>query len=227
MNKILRVPPDVIRAYTSVDQETWRTLSERVKDFERYLCPEFLWGLEALGISGERIPHPEEVSARLRNISGWRLVPVSGMIRTKTGFFRLIVRRIYPVCWAMRSPQDIDFAQEPDWGHDSRHTAMLTNRYVGDFLQRLGAAGIRASSPEARQEIWRLYFSTIETGLIRGKPYGAACASSRKEMIRCLNPENQVPFNPERIMKTSYDDRKPQLLYSVIGDFSELLDIFP
>ena len=162
--------------YSDEDQAVWRMLVERQTALaRRHACDEFLNGLDSLGISAA-IPDFEAINARLLPLTGWRLVGVPGLI-PDAAFYDHLANRRFPVTVWIRSRAELDYLVEPDLFHDFfGHVPLLTDPVFADFMQAYGRRAIEAGS-ENMDRLARLYWFTVEFGLIRTakgiKAYGA------------------------------------------------------
>ena len=217
-------------AYTEADHATWRQLYARQSALlAGRASRDFIACLPQLGAS-ERIPHFEEVNARLRPATGWELVGVPGLI-PEVDFFRLLSQRRFPVTDWIRTPQELDYIVEPDIFHDLfGHVPLLFHPVLADYMQAYGAGGLKAAELGATELLARLYWYTIEFGLIREhdglKAYGAGILSSASELAYSVSSPTplRLPLALERTMRTRYRIDDFQQTYFVIDDLQQLLD---
>jgi phenylalanine-4-hydroxylase len=214
--------------YTEADHALWRKLyarqSQMVAD---YACSEFAQGLARTDCSA-RIPDLNEINAMLTTASGWRLVAVPGFIPDEQ-FFRHLAARQFPVTVWLRKPEEFDYLVEPDIFHDFfGHVPMLFDRGFGDFMQRYGEQGLKALEIGALPLVARLYWYTVEFGLIDTayglRAYGAGILSSGGETpyaIESTQPQ-RVRFDMRRCMRTRYRIDDFQKTYFVIHEIDEL-----
>ncbi|GGY12039.1 phenylalanine 4-monooxygenase [Paludibacterium paludis] len=223
--------PQPAARYTDEDHATWATLFRRQSDMlEGRACREFLEGLDLLGIDAERIPDFERLNRTLAAATGWRLVAVPGLIPDEVFFGHLAERR-FPVTWWIREPHQLDYLQEPDVFHDLfGHVPLLAHPVFADYLEAYGKGGMKASRLGALPMLARLYWYTVEFGLIREgddlRIYGAGIVSSRSESVYCLDSAspNRIGFDLERVIRTRYRIDTFQKTYFVIDDFAQLFD---
>ena len=217
--------------YTSVDHAVWRKLFERQGALLKgRACDEFLGGLAGLGATKDHIPHFERLTEALMKATGWQIVAVPGLVPDDVFFSHLAARR-FPVTWWIRKPEQMDYLQEPDAFHDIYgHVPLLMNPVFGDYMQAYGEGGLKALKQNALNYLARLYWYTVEFGLIRTKDglriYGSGIVSSRGESIYCLESPapNRIGFDLMRIMHTGYRLDTFQKSYFVIDSFQELFD---
>lgn len=218
-------------SYTAQDHETWRVLFERQAELlPGRACNEFVEGLDALGVDAGGIPDFEKLSDRLEAATGWRIVAVEGLIADDT-FFGLLADRRFPVTHWIRNPEQLDYLQEPDCFHDCfGHVPMLFNPVFADYMAAYGRGGLKALRHDALTYLARLYWYTVEFGLIETpdglRIYGSGIVSSKGETIFALDDAapNRLGFDLLRIMQTDYIIDHYQQTYFVIENFDQLFD---
>jgi len=218
-------------AYTAEDHAIWRRLFERQSALlPGRACREYLDGLAATGAAADGIPRFEAASDILEKATGWRIVAVAGLVPDDVFFWHLANRR-FPVTNWIRTPEQMDYLQEPDVFHDFfGHVPVLMNPVFADYMCAYGRGGLKALGLDALPYLARLYWYTVEFGLIRGpdglRIYGSGIVSSRAESVYCLeSPKPQrIAFDLLRIMQTTYRIDDLQAVYFVIDDFAQLFD---
>jgi len=217
--------------YTPADHETWRTLYRRQADIlPGRACNQFLQGLEKLGIGAEGIPDFDRASEVLNRATGWRLVAVPGLI-PEDAFFTHLSNRRFPVTWWIRKPEQMDYLQEPDVFHDFfGHVPLLVNPIFADYMQAYGHGGMRALEFGTLANLARLYWYTVEFGLIKSdqglRIYGSGILSSKGETLFSLESAapNRIAFDLKRILRTRYRIDTYQKSYFVIESFDQLFE---
>ena len=216
--------------YTTIDHDTYRRLHARqCAQIGRYACREFVDAVRQLG-AAERIPRFNDINERLIQATGWQIVGVPGLI-PEEAFFALLASRRFPVTDWIRTPAEFDYVVEPDIFHDLfGHVPLLFNRMFADYMQAYGAGGLKASRLEACELLARLYWYTVEFGLIDTpdglKAYGAGILSSAGELqhsVTSLAPA-RIAFDLQRLMRTKYKIDSYQANYFVIDSFDQLFD---
>lgn len=218
--------------YRPEEHATWRSLFERQSRLlPGRACSAFLRGLEHLPFGAEAIPDFEALSDRLERMTGWRVVPVPGLVPDAI-FFEHLANRRFPAAHWIRRPDEMDYLEEPDLFHDVfGHVPMLTDPLFADYMQAYGQGGLRALGRKLLHRLARLYWYTVEFGLVRGagacEIYGAGIVSSHGETRFALEDDspNRVAFDLERVMRTRYRIDDFQETYFVVGDFEELLGL--
>jgi phenylalanine-4-hydroxylase len=216
---------------TQSDHARWRVLFDRQAAMLRgRACREFLTGIEGLGIAADAIPRFDQLSDLLEHATGWRVVAVPGLLPDDV-FFRHLAARRFPATWWIRSADRMDYLSEPDVFHDLfGHVPMLMNPVFADYLQAFGEGGLKALSLGALPRLARLYWYTVEFGLLRTKEglriYGSGIVSSKGESAYCLESDspNRIGFDLLRIMRTRYRIDTFQKTYFVIDSFDQLFD---
>jgi phenylalanine-4-hydroxylase len=215
--------------YSAGEHDIWRTLFTRQRALlERYAAPEVAAGLTNLGIEAEHIPRFTAVNALLKPATGWRIVAVPGLI-PEAQFFAHLAACSFPVSVWIREPHELDYLSEPDLFHDFfGHVPLLANPVFARFMQAYGAAGQKAQAHDAVHLLARVYWYTVEFGLLRThaglRAYGAGILSSKGETAYAVDsPEpNRVAFDLERVMRTDYRIDSFQRMYFVIDSFEQL-----
>jgi len=216
--------------YTEADHATYRRLFARqTARLPGLACEEFIAAVEKLG-RPDRIPRFDDISERLVQATGWQLVGVPGLI-PEEAFFRLLAERRFPVTDWIRKPEEFDYVVEPDVFHDLfGHVPLLFNPVFADYMQAYGAGGMKASSLDACELLTRLYWYTVEFGLIATpqglRAYGAGILSSAGELRHSVTTPGvpRVPFALERLMRTRYRIDTYQATYFVIDSFDQLFE---
>jgi len=218
-------------SYQKEDHNTWTLLIEKHKAlYENKVSKVYLDGFKKLGLNENRIVNISEINKRLENLSGWSLVPVTGLIPTRD-FFYLVVNKKYPVTISVRKPHELDFSEQPDIFHDiCGHVPLLTDEKFVKFLTAFSIISLKYTNNErAISLLGKLYWFTYEMGIIneegKKKPYGGAIITSVDE-INNMNNED-IPkhiFNLDLIFQTSYSPYKLQKEYFIIESFDDLFN---
>jgi phenylalanine-4-hydroxylase len=217
-------------AYTEVEHDLWRRLYARQLSLvPKYASEEFNHTLASLNY-GEGIPRFDAINRKLAPATGWELVAVPGLLPDLT-FFEHLANRRFPVTVWIRKPEEFDYIVEPDIFHDFfGHVPLLFDRTFADYMQAYGRGGVKAHQLGAIEMLARLYWFTVEFGLIETpkgiRAYGAGILSSGGEISYAIdspNP-NRIGFDLMRIMQTRYKIDTFQESYFVIRDFQQLFD---
>ena len=222
------VPPHI---YTPEEHDVWRALYKRQMGvLPGRAINQFMDSLSTLGISQEKVPSYDEVNAILMKRTGWQAVPVPGFIPEEP-FFELLANRRFPVGNFLRKPDQMDYIQEPDIFHDLfGHIPILADPVFANYMEAYGKGGMKATKLGAVEQLGRLYWYTVEFGLIReqGKMhiYGAGILSSPSESVFSVESAspNRLRFDLKRMMRTHVYIDDFQDTYFVIDDFEEMFD---
>ena len=216
--------------YTRAEHEMWDTLFERQAQLlPSRVAPEFIAGLDVLRMSKPGIPDFAELNDRLMMATGWQVVAVPGLVPDEV-FFDHLANRRFVAGRFIRKPEQLDYLQEPDIFHDVfGHVPLLANPVFADYMQAYGKGGLRAAAAGAIDHLARLYWYTVEFGLIRTNEglriYGAGIVSSYGESVFALDDPspNRLGFDMKRLMRTKYRIDSYQQNYFVIDSFEDLL----
>ena len=217
-------------AYSAEDHDTWNILFER----QTALLPgrasdALLRGLDVLRLSKPGIPDYAELNERLADATGWRVVAVPGLVPDEVFFDHLANRRFVAGNFIRRRDQ-LDYLQEPDIFHDVfGHVPMLADPVFADYMEAYGQGGLRSLGYGALDKLARLYWYTVEFGLVREggglRLFGSGIVSSRGESVFALDDPspNRIAFDLERVMRTRYRIDDYQQVYFVVESFEDLL----
>ena len=218
--------------YTPDEHAVWKTLFERqMALLPELACDAFVEGMRALPMGAEQIPDFREMSETLTARTGWSVVAVPGLVPDEV-FFRHLANRRFPSGNFIRKPHELDYLEEPDVFHDVfGHIPMLMHPVMADFIQAYGEAGLRAQSIGKLKELARVYWYTVEFGLVQQgdalRIYGAGIASSFAESkfsVQSGSP-NRIAFDLERVMRTHYRIDDFQEVYFVLENLDALLEL--
>ena len=218
-------------SYTPEQHATWDILFDRQLGLlPGRVTPEFIDGLDVLRLSKPGIPDFDELSDRLMKATGWQVVAVPGLVPDDVFFDHLANRRFVSGNF-IRRPDQLDYLQEPDVFHDVfGHVPLLANPVFADYMEAYGKGGQRAAQVGAIDKLARLYWYTVEFGLVRSgeglKLYGAGIVSSYTESLFALDDPspNRIGFDLKRLMRTKYRIDDFQQNYFVIDSFEDLLE---
>jgi phenylalanine-4-hydroxylase len=224
------IVPQDWRSYTPAEHAVWDTLFARqMAILPGRVVPAFREGVERLQLSKPGIPDFDELNERLGDATGWQVVAVPGLVPDEV-FFDHLAHRRFVAGRFIRTPAQLDYLQEPDIFHDVfGHVPLLAHPIFADYMQAYGTGGLRAAGLGMIDLLARLYWYTVEFGLIRDgdtlKLYGAGIVSSHGESIFALDDPSphRIGFDLERVMRTRYRIDDYQQNYFVIDSFEDLL----
>jgi phenylalanine-4-hydroxylase len=216
--------------YTAAEQELWKRLYARQSALvPQFACGEFIDVLGTLNFS-LGIPRFDEINAKLFPATRWTLVAVPGLLPDDV-FFTHLANRRFPVSVWLRKPEEFEYIVEPDIFHDFfGHVPLLFDPTFADYLEAYGKGGVKAKGLNALDYLARLYWYTVEFGLINTpkglRTYGAGILSSAGELPYCINSNkpNRIRFDLMRVMQSNYKIDTFQETYFVIENFRELFD---
>ena len=217
-------------AYTPQEHALWdRLFARQAQMLPDRAVAEFMNGLDVLRMTRPGIPDFDELSERLMKLTGWQVVAVPGLVPDRL-FFDHLANRRFVAGRFLRTPDQIDYLSEPDIFHDVfGHVPLLANPAFADYMQAYGQGGLRADGLGAIDRLARLYWYTVEFGLVRQgddlKLYGAGIVSSHGESLYALDDPspNRLDFDLKRLMRTRYRIDDYQQSYFVIDSFEDLL----
>lgn len=218
------------RSYAAEEHERWSRLYARQENLlTGRACDEALEAMRQLRLSRAAIPDFAELSKRLSAMTGWSVVAVAGLI-PDDAFFEHLANRRFPAGAFIRPEAELDYLEEPDVFHDVfGHVPLLANPVYADFLEAYGRGGHKALARGQLHNLARLYWYTVEFGLMRTKDglriFGAGIISSPAETIFSLEDTspNRIAFDLQRVMRTKYIIDDFQQTYFVIDSFEQLL----
>jgi phenylalanine-4-hydroxylase len=219
-------------AFNADEHSVWDTLFARQSAMLPGRAAEaFLRGLDVLKLSKPGIPDFRELNTRLGAATGWEVVAVPGLVPDAVFFDHLANRRFVAGNFIRRADQ-LDYLKEPDVFHDVfGHVPMLADPVFADYMQAYGKGGLRSLGFGALHKLARLYWYTVEFGLIEQagalRIYGAGIVSSFGESRFALESDspNRIGFDLMRVMRTNYRIDDFQQNYFVIPDFATLLKV--
>ena len=216
--------------YTAADHQTYKLLYARqLQQLPGLACEEFINAVQQLG-APDHIPRFDDISERLMQATGWQIVSVPGLI-PEEAFFALLADKRFPVTDWIRKPEEFDYVVEPDVFHDLfGHVPLLFNPSFAGYMQAYGVGGLKAARLNAGEMLARLYWYTVEFGLIdtpKGlRAFGAGILSSAGELRHSVTTPGvpRVAFDLQRLMRTRYRIDTYQATYFVIDSFQQLFD---
>jgi phenylalanine-4-hydroxylase len=216
--------------YTDEQHAVWAELVRRRRpQIEAYACEAYLEGYKIIGLEDDRLPNLGAVSARLKPRTGWSTTPVSGFLPSDA-FFEMLDARMFPTTTWLRSRESLGYTPEPDIFHDVfGHVPMHAHPVFANFLQHYGSVCARIKDKETLERLGRLFWYTVEFGLIREggkvKVYGSGVISSQNECTNVIEGGCEVrEFNLDEVLDTPVRvDQIHQRLFA-IESFDEIYE---
>ncbi len=217
--------------YSAEDHEVWSYLfKKRMEQLETHASDVFLSGLRAINLRPDRVPELREVNANLAKMTGWASRGVPGYLPPKV-FFAFLAQRQFPTTLSVRPKTSMDYLPEPDIIHDVfGHVPLHADPVFADFLQTYGQAALHTNDPKHTERLARLFWFTVEFGLIREggqlKLYGSGLISSEGEGHHALESDkvDRRPFEMERVCDTAFEIDHYQPILYVLESFEQLRD---
>lgn len=213
--------------YTSDDDAVWGELFERQMAFlPGKVAPEYLDGVEALGLTAAQTPQVIDIDAKLADLTGAGVQGVPAII-PPTQFFTLLADRKFPVATFLRRREHMDYIEEPDLFHEVfGHCPLLTNSAYADFIEGFGKRALKMEKAD-RWYMFRLFWFTVEFGMMRTndglRAYGAGIVSSPAEAAHACGGDAQMrDFDLLDVFRTPYRIDIVQPVYFVIDSFEQL-----
>jgi phenylalanine-4-hydroxylase len=231
-------------AYSEEQHHTWAELFKRQEPIlNGAVCAEYIHGRELMAFPKDRIPELRAISKRMRELSGWQLVRVDGMVASEY-FFGFLGEKCFPATDFIRHPSELEYTPAPDMFHDLMgHVPLFTNERFASFFHSFGLAGIKATANKQQDvldALTKIYWFTVEFGLInptahdgakrdpkQARIYGAGIASSVGEITYSLSDKvTKHPFSIEAIASRPYNIHEMQTDVFEISSFAELEEQF-
>lgn len=214
--------------YTAEDHAVWATLyRRRMATLATTASRVFLDGANAIGLGESQVPRLDEINERLKPRTGWSAVPVAGFLPAPE-FFASLARRRFPTTVTVRSMDSLDYTPAPDIFHDVfGHVPLHADDVFARFLQRFGALAAQARSDDHVTAMTRLFWFTVEFGLVREQGetriYGSGLISSSGDAAHALGPDcDRRPFSLDAVIEQDFQIDRLQDVLFVVQEFDEL-----
>jgi phenylalanine-4-hydroxylase len=217
--------------YTPEQHALWAELvSRRMPQLREHACREYLDGFHQIGLREDKLPNLSEVSALLQPRTGWQSTPVSGFLPADA-FFEMLAARMFPTTTWLRSRDSMEYTPEPDIFHDVfGHVPMHAHPVFANFLESYGkiCAGLM-DRPDALERMGRLFWFTVEFGLIRQdgeiKVYGSGLISSHGECTRVLAGGCEVKdFDLDAVLNQQFQTSEMQPVLYAVESFDQIYE---
>jgi len=222
-----RIPPIPRVEYTEAETKVWRFVYDQLEEaHDRRACSSYRRAKRKLGIGRDQIPQLSDLDRKLRKFTGFRLAPIEGLVEPRA-FLRQLEKRTMLCTQYVRHDSRPDYTPEPDIIHEATgHIPNLTNEDFADFSQSIGR-GARIADEEQMNQLSRLYWFTVEFGLIEEgeaiKAFGAGLLSSFSELEHAFSDEvERRPFTIKDVISTPYEYSEMQPVLFVIPSYGHL-----
>lgn len=217
--------------FSAEDHQRWSHFAaKQTAALDGLASATFIEGVRALELDKMAVPQFDRWNERLRDVTGWEVVAVPGVIPNEP-FFKMLAERKFPVANFLRQGPSFEYSDEPDMFHDVYgHMPMFLDPTFGEFMTAYGRAGLRAERQGMSDWLGRLYLHTVEFGLIQDggslRAYGAGLMSSYAETVHALKSDapRRLQFDLPRLMRTDWPFDTFQPTYFVIESFAALLE---
>ena len=216
--------------YSAEQHGVWEELVRRCyPQVQEHACREYLEGYDVVGLETDCLPNLRKIGECLKVRTGWITTPVSGFLPADA-FFEMLAARLFPTTTYVRSRQSLEYTPEPDIFHDVfGHVPMHAHRVFSDFVQHYGSVCSKIGDPEVLELLGRLYWYTVEFGLIRQggaiKAYGSGVISSHREMANVVARGCEIrDFNLDDVLNTKVKVDELQKRLFAIESFDQLYD---
>ena len=220
----------VYAAYTWEQHAVWAELVGRVlPNVEKHAAHEYLEGFQIIGLQPDRLPNLAEITKRLGPRTGWSSTPVSGFLPAPA-FFEMLANRLFPTTTWLRSRNSLEYTPEPDIFHDVfGHVPMHAHRVFGDFLEHYGRVCAGVQDQEILEKLGRLFWYTVEFGLIRQdgaiKAYGSGVISSAGECEHVISGGCAIhDFSLDEVINTPVKVDELQKVLFAVSSFEQIYE---
>ncbi len=220
----------VYAAYTPEQHAVWAELVGRVlPNVEKHAAREYLEGFQVIGLQPDRLPNLAEITKRLGPRTGWSSTPVSGFLPAPA-FFEMLANRLFPTTTWLRSRESLEYTPEPDIFHDVfGHVPMHAHSVFGDFLEHYGRVCAGVQDQEILEKLGRLFWYTVEFGLIRQdgeiKAYGSGVISSAGECQNVISGGCAIhDFSLDEVLNTPVKVDELQKVLFAVNSFDQIYE---
>jgi phenylalanine-4-hydroxylase len=212
--------------YTELEHGVWQKIWEALGPAHReHACSEYLQCLDRLDFDDDRIPQLDEVSQKVEAISGFRLEPVAGLVEPRV-FLESLASGVFLSTQYIRHHSTPLYTPEPDVAHEIiGHAVTLASRPFAELNRLFGEAVSRTKLADELDRLARVYWFTIEFGVLREdgriKAYGTGLLSSAGELAEMHKAELR-PLDLEVAMNHIYDPTHYQSVLFCADSFDEM-----
>jgi phenylalanine-4-hydroxylase len=212
--------------YSEEEHEVWRTIWRALEPAHReHACREYLSCVERLNLPKDRIPQLREVALRVEAVSGFQLEPVAGLVEPRV-FLESLARGVFLSTQYIRHHSTPLYTPEPDVAHEIiGHAVTLASEQLAELNRLVGNAVKRTTSVEALERLARVYWFTIEFGVLREegkvKAYGTGLLSSAGE-LEAMHGAELRPLDLEAASRCEFDPTTYQPVLFCANSFEEM-----
>src|SRR5436189_380842 len=212
--------------YTPEEHQVWAAIWRALQPAQQlHACAEYLEALNRLSFSDDRIPQLREVNEKVQAISGFRLEPVAGLVQPRV-FLENLADGVFLCTQYIRHHSTPLYTPEPDVVHEIvGHGVTLASERLAELNRLFGQAVKRTTSSAALEKLSRVYWFTIEFGVLREdgevKAYGTGLLSSAGELDE-MRSARLRPFDLDAASSQAYDPTHFQPVLFCAGSFAEM-----
>jgi|ERR1044071_1928542 phenylalanine-4-hydroxylase len=212
--------------YTAEEHEVWRTICQALEPaHQAHACAEYLECVRRLDLPVERIPQLREVAAKVEALSGFRLEPVAGLVEPRV-FLESLADGVFLSTQYIRHHSTPLYTPEPDVAHEIiGHAVTLASERLAELNRLVGRAIKRTKTAEALARLARVYWFTIEFGVLREdgkvKAYGTGLLSSAGE-LEAMHGAELRPLDLESASRQEFDPTDYQPILFCADSFEEM-----
>lgn len=216
-------------AYTEEEQEVWRTVCrELAAKHRRLACAEYRDAMARLALPADHIPQLDEVSQRLRPLTGFEYHPAAGLVPFDQ-FYGSLADGVFHSTQYLRHPSRPLYTPEPDLIHEViGHGGMLASPRFAQLNRAAGRAARRLETKEGREFFAHVFWFTIEFGVVYEdgelRAYGAGLLSSFGEIEEFRSAEIR-PLEIAAMGTKDYDITRYQPVLFAAGSPAQLLEV--
>jgi phenylalanine-4-hydroxylase len=221
-----QIPP---APYTELEHDVWKKIWEALSPAHReHACAEYLDCLDRLSFDTDRIPQLDEVSQKVEAISGFRLEPVAGLVEPRV-FLETLARGVFLSTQYIRHHSTPLYTPEPDVAHELiGHAVTLASTRLAELNRLFGEAVARTEDRDELDRLSRVYWFTIEFGVLREdgqvKAYGTGLLSSAGELAEMHKAELR-PLDVNAAANHVYDPTHYQAVLFCADSFDEMYEL--
>ncbi|HEX2271500.1 MAG TPA: phenylalanine 4-monooxygenase [Pyrinomonadaceae bacterium] len=212
--------------YTELEHGVWHTIWKALGPAHReHACAEYLACLDRLNFDTDRIPQLSEVSRKVEAISGFRLEPVAGLVEPRV-FLESLANGVFLCTQYIRHHSTPLYTPEPDVAHEIiGHAVTLASTRLAEINRLFGEAVRRTTDAGALDRLARVYWFTIEFGVLREdgrvKAYGTGLLSSAGELAE-MHKADLRPLDLEAAANHVYDPTHYQAILFCAESFDQM-----
>jgi phenylalanine-4-hydroxylase len=218
--------PIPVAPYTPEEHLLWQNIRHVLEPAHRqHACAEYLRCVRKLELPSDRIPQLNEVSKKVEALSGFRLEPIAGLVEPRV-FLESLAEGVFLCTQYIRHHSTPLYTPEPDVVHEiTGHAVTLASERLAELNRLVGQAVKRTTSVAALERLSRVYWFTIEFGVLREngeiKAYGTGLLSSAGELEEMSRAELRS-FDLEQASRQSYDPTRFQPTLFCADSFAEM-----